>query len=88
MSGFPEILGNYGEKGPKGMLIVRILKNKIQDQVQNNFVHFRSSMKFSGILEIPSGISSEMDMFCLILQYGIFFPLNFSHRAQFCTQNM
>ena len=39
-------------------------------------------MKFSGILEIPSGISPEMSMFCLIWQYGIFFPLNFSHRAQ------
>ena len=30
-------------------------------------------MKFSGILEIPSGISQEMGMFCLIWKYGIFF---------------
>ena len=43
-------------------------------------------MKFSGILEIPSGISPEMGMFCLIWQYGIFFQLNFSQRAQFCAE--
>ena len=88
MSGFPEILGTFGENCPKWTFIVKILKNKIQGQVKNNFVHFWSFMKFSGILEIPSGISPELGMFCLIWQYGIFFPLNFSHRAQFCTQNM
>ena len=43
-------------------------------------------MKFSKILEIPSRISPEMGMFCLIWQYGIFFQLNFSQRAQFCAE--
>ena len=88
MSAFPEVLGTFGENRPKWNLIAKILKNKIQGQVSNNFVHFWSSMKFSEILEIPSGISAEMGMFCLICKYGVFFPLNFSHRAQFCTQNM
>ena len=45
-------------------------------------------MAFSGILKIPSGISPEWGIFCQIWQCGMFFPLNFSPWAQFCSRNL
>ena len=66
MSSFPGLLGTFGENHLKWTLIIKILKNNMQGQVWNNFVHFWSFMGFSGFLEIPSGIFPELGIFCLI----------------------